>query len=242
MSNIADSLQGLKVPLSEIRLLASNPRKGNVAAVVKSYQVFGQLKPIVVRRATGEIIAGNHQYQAAKELGWTEIAVVYADVDEKTARAFAVADNRTGELAEWDVTALISSLADLDSTLFDAAGFSIDELDDLKAILEEQADIDLFPPRKGSILMPEDLVRPDGRANLEDRPAGVDYAPTYEERLEKYMDTAVRSIVVSLPLKKFAWAIEGLSDLRKANDLETNSEVFLWMLAQTTGKEIPNED
>jgi hypothetical protein len=241
MNKIAESLQGLKVPLSEIRLLASNPRKGNVAAVVKSYQVFGQLKPIVVRKATGEIIAGNHQYQAAKELGWTEIAVVYADVDEKTARAYAVADNRTGELAEWDVTALISSLADLDSTLFDAAGFSIDELDDLKAILEEQADIDLFPPRKGSP-MPDDLMRGEGRANLENAPAGVDYAPTYEERLEKYMDTAVRSIVVSLPLKKFAWAIEGLSELRKANDLETNSDVFLWMLAQTTGKEIPSDD
>jgi hypothetical protein len=30
--------------------------------------------------------------------------------------------------------------------------------------------------------------------------------------------------------------------LRKANDLETNSDVFLWMLAQTTGKEIPSEE
>lgn len=241
MSQIAESLQGLKVPLSELHLLANNPRKGNVAAVIKSYKAFGQLKPIVARKSTGEIIAGNHQYQAAKELGWSEIAVVWADVDEKTARAFAVADNRTGELAEWDVSALIASLSDLDSTLFDAAGFSIDELDDLKAILEEQAEIDLFPPRRSSA-MPDDLMRGEGRANLEDAPAGVNYAPTYEERLEKYMDTAVRSIVVSLPLKKFAWAIEGLSELRKANDLETNSDVFLWMLAQTTGKEIPSEE
>lgn len=241
MSQIAESLSGLRVPLSELKLLKNNPRKGNVAAVIRSYKTFGQLKPIVARKSTGEIIAGNHQYQAAKELGWSEIAVVWADVDEKTARAYAVADNRTGELAEWDVNALIASLEDLDSTLFEAAGFSIDELDDLKAILEEQADIDLFPPRKTSA-MPEDLIRPEGRANLEDAPAGVQYAPTYEERLEKYMDTAVRSIVVSLPLKKFAWAIEGLAELRKNNDLETNSDVFLWMLAQTTGKEIPSDD
>lgn len=241
MSKIAESLQGLKVPLSELRLLANNPRKGNVAAVVKSYKAFGQLKPIVARKSTGEIIAGNHQYQAAIELGWKEIAVVWADVDEKTARAFAVADNRTGELAEWDVKALIESLSDLDNVLFDAVGFSIDELDDLKAILEEQSEIDLFPPRKGSLL-PNDLVGSQGRASLTDNPAGVDYAPSYEERLEKYMGAAVRSIVVSLPLKKFAWAIEGLSELRKANDLETNSDVFLWMLAETTGKAIPSDE
>jgi len=241
MSKIAESISGLAVPLSELKLMSNNPRKGNVGAVVKSYSTFGQLKPIVARKATGEIIAGNHQFLAAKELGWSEIAVVWADIDEKSARAYAVADNRTGELAEWDVNALIASLQDLDSSLFDAAGFTLDELDDLKAILDEQADIDLFPPRKGSQI-PEDLNRPEGRANLEGTPAGVDYAPTYEERLEKYMETAVRSIVVSLPLKKFAWAIEGLAELRKQNDLETNSDVFLWMLAETTGKEIPSED
>ena len=241
MSKIADSLSGLAVPLSELRLMKDNPRKGNVAAVVKSYKTFGQLKPIVARKSTGEIIAGNHQFLAAKELGWAEIAVVWADIDESTARAYAVADNRTGELAEWDVNALIASLQDLDSSLFEAAGFTLDELDDLKAILDEQADIDLFPPRKGSPI-PSDLNRPDGRANLEDNPAGVEYAPTYEERLEKYMETAVRSIVVSLPLKKFGWAIECLAELRKQNDLETNSDVFLWLLSQTTGKEIPSED
>ena len=241
MNQIADSLAGLRVPMSELKLLKNNPRKGNVEAVVRSYQTFGQLKPIVARKQTGEIIAGNHQYEAAKQLGWTELAVVWVDVDDKTARAFAVADNRTGELAEWDVNALISSLEDLDSTLFAAAGFSIDELDDLKAIFEEQADIDLFPPRRGSVL-PEGLVGSEGRASLTDNPAGVDYAASYEERLEKYMGAAVRSIVVSLPLKKFAWAVEGLSELRKANDLETNSDVFLWMLAKTTGKEIPSDE
>ncbi len=241
MSQITESLQGLAVPLQDLRLLKNNPRKGNVAAVIRSYRQFGQLKPIVARKSTGEIIAGNHQYLAAQELGWKEIAVVYVDVDDSTAKAYAVADNRTGELAEWDVNALIASLEGLDDSLFQAAGFSLDELDDLKAILDEQADIDLFPPRRGSAI-PDDLNRPDGRANLENAPAGVDYTPTYEERLEKYMDTAVRSIVVSLPLKKFAWAIECLAELRKANDLETNSDVFLWLLAQNTGKEIPNEN
>jgi len=241
MSKIADSLSGLVVPLSELKLLSKNPRKGNVGAVVKSYSTFGQLKPIVARKATGEIIAGNHQFLAAQELGWSEIAVVWADIDEKSARAYAVADNRTGELAEWDVNALIESLQDLDTALFDAAGFSLDELDDLKAILDEQAEIDLFPPRKGSAL-PIDVVRATNAANLEGNPAGIDYAPSYQERLEKYMGSAVRSIVVSLPLTKFAWAIECLAELRKQNDLETNTDVFVWMLSNATGKDIPSEE
>ena len=61
----------------------------SIEAVARSYEAFGQRKPIVARRLrrerngfpTGEVIAGNHQLQAAKSLGWTHIAVVFTDIE-----------------------------------------------------------------------------------------------------------------------------------------------------------------
>lgn len=88
----------LAVPLDILESLPGNPRRGDVAAVVRSYAEFGQRKPIVARRrGGGVVIAGNHQLAAARELGWDEIAVVWVDDDEVRAKAFALADNRTAE-------------------------------------------------------------------------------------------------------------------------------------------------
>jgi len=60
----------------------------------------------VVNKRTGNVEAGNGTLQAALELGWTHIAAVYVDDDPTTAAAFGIADNRSGELAEWDTEAL----------------------------------------------------------------------------------------------------------------------------------------
>ena len=121
--NIAPDLKALEVPIANLTLLDKNPRKGNVEAVKNSYRAFGQLKPIVARRSkatkngfpTGVVIAGNHQLKAATELGWPTIAVVWTDADAKTAKAFALADNRTHDLGTYDKQVLVELLADLEN-------------------------------------------------------------------------------------------------------------------------------
>jgi ParB-like chromosome segregation protein Spo0J len=87
----------------------SNARKHggpNLAAIQGSLAVYGQRKPIVANRRTKAVIAGNGTLEAARALGWTHIAVVFTDDDPVTAAGFAIADNRTAELAEWDGEAL----------------------------------------------------------------------------------------------------------------------------------------
>lgn len=99
--NIHESLLPLAVDIETLVPLDGNPRKGNVEAIMASYLEFGQIKPIVVRPnndGTSTVIAGNHQLEAAKRLGWGKIAVVSYDVDDQRAIAFALADNRTMEL------------------------------------------------------------------------------------------------------------------------------------------------
>lgn len=140
---IAGDLQALAQPINQLQSLSGNPRVGNVEAVMRSYNTFGQRKPIVARR-DGTVIAGNHQLEAAKRLGWTEIAVVFVDDDDITAQAFALADNRTGDLGGYDNEALKEMLASvqINSELFEATGFTAD---DLRKLLNDIGDSEFEP-------------------------------------------------------------------------------------------------
>jgi len=131
---IIDSLKNLAVSIDSLKGLPGNPRVGDVDAVAASLEKFGQRKPIVVRKDDGTIIAGNHTWQAAKKLGWKEIAVAFVGDDDTTAQAYALADNRTAELGSYDEQALkdlIFAVAEVDPELVRASGWSDDAVKDL---------------------------------------------------------------------------------------------------------------
>src|SRR5260370_37717105 len=85
----------------------------NLDAIASSLSRFGQQKPIVVD-AKGVVRAGNGTLAAAKALGWTHINIVRSELIGVEATAFAIADNRTAELAEWDAELLAAALAEPD--------------------------------------------------------------------------------------------------------------------------------
>jgi hypothetical protein len=102
----------------------------NINAIAKSLDRFGQRKPIVI--AGTLIVAGNGTVEAAKRLGWTDIiAVDYPAERVDEARAYAIADNRTGELSLWDNRRLKAQLDTLGAGLAGVAGFTWEEIDDL---------------------------------------------------------------------------------------------------------------
>ncbi|MFZ5833680.1 MAG: DNA modification methylase [Planctomycetota bacterium] len=119
LSWIASDLRLLAVPITEIRPAQRNARMHgaeNLAAIVASLRRYGQRKPIVVNRSGGEIEAGNAVFEAARQIGWTHLAVVWVEDDPTTALGFSVADNRTAELAGWDNTILTELLEDLEQS------------------------------------------------------------------------------------------------------------------------------
>lgn len=125
LEHISESIRHLAVECSSLTLDYRNARHhpdANVGAIKGSLQQFGQMKPVVVNRKT--VIAGNGTLIAARGLGWTHIAAIVVDVSDAKAAAFALADNRTSELAEWDSANLAAILAELEEE---------DEID-LKAI------------------------------------------------------------------------------------------------------------
>jgi DNA modification methylase len=96
----------------------------NLKAIASSLEKFGQRKPIVVT-PDSIVVAGNGTVEAAKSLGWTEIAVARTPIGWTwdQIKAFALADNRTAELAEWDDKVLADQLLELD-----ANGWELEEL------------------------------------------------------------------------------------------------------------------
>lgn len=137
---IVSGLEPLAADIDALQLLPGNPRRGDVAAVARSLDAFGQRKPIVALR-DGTVIAGNHTLQAAQSLGWEKIAVVWVDDDDATAKAFALADNRTAELGDYDDQALadlIAAVAEADADLLAASGWTSDDLTELLATLEPE--------------------------------------------------------------------------------------------------------
>lgn len=133
------------VKIESLSLDPGNARKHsqrNIDAIARSLERFGQRRPLVVWNDI--IIAGNGTLQAAIGLGWKAIEITRCPDDwtEDEAKAYAIADNRIGELAEWDNETLVGILADLDDDLVAVTGFDDLELGDIEAAFGDPPNLD----------------------------------------------------------------------------------------------------
>jgi ParB-like chromosome segregation protein Spo0J len=140
-------MQIIKIKVADLSKDPANARKHddrNIESIVASLRRFGQQKPIVIDM-NNIVRAGNGTLEAAKRLGWDSIECVKTSLKGSDAIAYAIADNRTAELAEWDPDILAAQLNGLltdDEALANAAGFSAEEIE---AMLS-QFDIDEIAP------------------------------------------------------------------------------------------------
>lgn len=135
-------------PIKSIRPYEKNPRRNDEAvdAVAASIKEFGWQQPIVVDK-DGVIIAGHTRYKAAKKLKCDTVPVVVADdLTEDQVKAYRLADNKTGELAEWDTALLGEELAELAD--FDMSQFGFDTILQEEAREAEEDDYEVNPPEE----------------------------------------------------------------------------------------------
>jgi DNA modification methylase len=132
----------IEVKISDLSRDPANARKHderNLAATIASFRRFGQQHPIVIDR-NNVVRAGSCRLDAAEALGWDTIKAVRSDLSGSDAIAYAIAGNRTSELAEWDEDILAAQLQGLltdDEALLEAAGFDEDELAELLGDLDD---------------------------------------------------------------------------------------------------------
>lgn len=142
----------MKLETIDIAELTPDPQNArqhdqtNLKAIEGSLREFGQRKPIVISQ-TNVIVAGNGTVEAAKRLGWTEIQAVRvpAEWDENQIKAFALADNRTAELAEWNTNILNKQLLELSEAGVEISNFGFEKpeipLTDVMTFEDEVPDI-----------------------------------------------------------------------------------------------------
>lgn len=201
----AEQLAPFQVSTSALIHLPRNARRGDIDAIAASLQEFGQLKPIVVRRTTkadaepgGIVIAGNHMYEAAKKLGWSTVAAVFVDTDQRTADRYALADNRTAELGTYDEGVLAEVLGEIaaEGGLV-GTGWGQDDLDALLYALRHE----------------EQHQEARGEETVEQAATG-------------YLAQPIRSLVIPFSIEEYERITNGIAALREAWEMVTTADVI----------------
>lgn len=127
--------------ISDLREYENNPRKNEKAvdAVASSIKNFGFKVPIIIDKQN-VVICGHTRILASKKLGMDEVPCVIADdLSEDQVKAFRLADNKTAELAEWDMDKLTEELQNID---MDMLQFGFEDLENSleRDVLEDEFD------------------------------------------------------------------------------------------------------
>lgn len=162
--HVTDGLAFELVDVDRLKPHPRNPRRGDVDAVEASIKANGFFGTLVAQRSSGHILAGNHRYLAARRLGFTQVPVVWVDVDDERAERILLADNRTADLAGYDdetLRDLLEGLAATDAGL-DGTAWRDAELARMLADVAGQGDRpgdpdDLPPVPKKAKTRPGDL-------------------------------------------------------------------------------------
>jgi site-specific DNA-methyltransferase (adenine-specific) len=124
-------MEVIEKKISELTPYENNPRRNDEAVkyVAESIKQFGFKVPLVVDK-NGIIVAGHTRYKAAMELGIEEVPCIIADdLTEEQIKAFRLADNKVGEIAQWDQELLNFELDEIDIDMTDFGFIEMADLD-----------------------------------------------------------------------------------------------------------------
>lgn len=179
----------------------NNPRHNDEAvnAVANSISEFGYKVPVIITK-DNIIVAGHTRVKALRKLGIDEVYCVVADdLTDEQIKAFRLADNKTGELASWDLDKLSQELSfiDMDMTQFGFADLQEElERDVLEDEFDENEPLPEIPFAKrgdvfvlgkhrvmcGDSTIPQDVKKLVGNSTMDmafiDPPYNVDYEGT----------------------------------------------------------------
>jgi len=212
---MAETQHAQTLETSALNYFHHNPRRGDVAAIKASLEANGQFRPIVVNEGTEtgrpmEVLAGNHTLRAIRQLAeehpdderWATVDAWVIDVDDERATRIVLADNRTADRADYDLTELMELLDDTEE--LEGTGYDDDDLDDLKAA-QEELEAEAFDDEPGDTTTPEGVETPLQPEATTDTPASATPGPEAPTAPE-----ATRMFAIHFPLAQFVWVQQAL--------------------------------
>ena len=136
----------IEMKITDIKPYENNPRRNDTAVryVANSIKEFGFKVPIVIDK-DNIIVCGHTRWKAAKRLGLPTVPCIMADdLSEAQIKAFRLADNKTAEIADWDMSALDLELSGLDMFNMGDFGFDVSLEDDRKDDSNGEEDSDKY--------------------------------------------------------------------------------------------------
>lgn len=121
----------INIAIEDIKPYENNPRLNDnaVDAVAKSIEEFGFQQPLVLDK-DNVIIVGHTRYKASQKLGLKEVPCVIADdLTEEQVKAYRLADNKVGELAQWDYGLLNIELEEIEMDMTDFGFIELSDID-----------------------------------------------------------------------------------------------------------------
>jgi ParB-like nuclease domain len=118
------------VPIGDLRPNPKNPNKHSedqINRLMAALRLDRQTRPLLARKANRMLIAGHGVHTAARRLGWTEIAVLFLDVDQHAADRIMLADDRLAALSELDDRRVADLMKDISEGDWLATGYSVEE-------------------------------------------------------------------------------------------------------------------
>lgn len=146
-------MQVQSMKIDEVKPYPNNPRNNDdgVEAVANSIKEFGWQQPIVVDK-DNVIIVGHTRYKAAKKLGMDKVPVVVAsNLSPEQVKAYRLADNKTGELTDWDMSLLDDELGDIADIDMSDFGFDLDIPEDDEEVQEDDFDEEIPEEPKSKV-------------------------------------------------------------------------------------------
>lgn len=198
----------MKIKRVAIETLQSDPqnvRKHNTAnldSIRESLKKYGQVEPLIVD-ADNVVRSGNGRLEVMRELGYTHVNILPTELKGKEAIAYAIAANRTAELAEWDDENLLAQLrmiAEMDGELLLSTGFSEADLERLN----------------------EDL-----KAGVVESEAS---AEAMGENIAKYESSAIRQIVLVFSMAEYTRVVDAFGRYCDQHGLSNNTEAVMHLL------------
>ena len=237
-----ENLQIVQVKISELNAAIYNPRKWSESAtehLTESIEQFGLVDPILVNNSEtrkNTVIGGHFRLKIAKDLGFTEVPVVYVDISD-IEREKELNLRLNSNLGDWDY----GLLKEFDGSLLSSVGFSSEELDDIFPIDDEEPDnfdiekelkkldIDNVTVKKGDI-----YKLGDNRLMCGDSTIESEFAELMNNEQADMCFTDPPYILDYLNAKRHGSPTEGFGSKRNRRYLETDvlpdNFTELWMM------------
>lgn len=216
---MSNKLNVVMMNTSDLIDYKNNPRKNDkaVEAVANSINSFGFKVPVIIDK-NNVLVCGHTRVKAAKKLGIEEIPVIIADdLNEDQIKAFRIADNKTAELADWDMDKLAEELKLIE---MDMEQFGFDDLEKLldRDVLEDDFKEELLETaysKKGDVFV-------FGKHRL------MCGDSTKSEDVEKLMNGTKADMIFTDPPYNVDY--EGSTGMKIQNDKQSDEDFYNFLL------------